>query len=665
MGEQEKELLDKIRAGADHVDVPEGLEPENIRKKLTPKKQRKWRSVYYYGAACACCLVLVGILSVYGMKKPGSSESSADHAGEISSQAQAKTAPEDQEDTSKGAIPAAGDYNQIYKYLKNASESAGAYGRVVYEEAASMESKSDEAAVQNTDSQAAAGTEADSGYSDTNVRQEGVDEGDIVKTDGKYLYVLRESRSRISIIEQKDGKMNVVSEIAVEADGDDQITAEEFYVKDQKLIVISNAMREQKDGRVTSYTQADTYDVSEADQAKHLGTVTADGNYSSSRLVDGYVYLFSTFYPRTDCSEDDAQGYVPAVNGGLIEPRDIYMPAWPSGNMYTLAAAFSVAEPGSVTDSKAVFSQGGLSYVSNGNIYLCDTNYSSPEDGEQTQIRKIAYKDGKLTPKAQNVIQGTIKDSFCIDEYKGYVRIAATVNKVITDEGLFSGGNAAAKRVTSNTLYVLNEKLEEAGKISDLAKNESVKSARFFGNTGYFVTFREIDPLFSVDLTDPKNPKIIGELKIPGFSQYLHFFGDGQLLGIGEEVNALTGEREGIKLSMFDISDPSNVKEENKYIIPDSNYSEALSDYKTVLIDSDKNLIGLSVHTGKYSSTLQYMIFSYDSEKGFISNMELELGNTQMSPRGLYIGDILYVVNGNTIQSFQMKDYKKIDDIVF
>ena len=95
------------------------------------------------------------------------------------------------------------------------------------------------------------------------------------------------------------------------------------------------------------------------------------------------------------------------------------------------------------------------------------------------------------------------------------------------------------------------------GTIENLAKNERIYSARFMGDTGYFVTFRETDPLFSVDLSDPDNPKIIGTLKIPGFSEYLHPYGDGLLLGIGEEVDEKGVESNQVKLSMFDISDPS------------------------------------------------------------------------------------------------------------
>lgn len=658
MGVQENELLDKIKAGMEQVTVPESLQPEEIEKKLKPKKPGKWRRAYTYGLAAACCLIVAGVLSVYGVNRSGSTRSTSGATGR-NTREEAKTASKDIQ-SSEGNISSAADYGEIYKYLRKSEETVSSYNSSMYAEA-SVEDRAQSAGSAET-KEIAAVQSAD--YSQTNVREASVGEGDTVKTDGKYLYVLRENRKKISIIEPADGKLEELFSITLSGKDKDQVSAEEFYVENERLIVVSNVMREQEDGRTENLTQADTYDLSKSDEAEHLGCVTASGSYDSSRLTDGYLYLFSNFYPQTGCRESEKEEYVPAVNGELVKASDVFMPSWPSGNMYTLISAFSVSDPGTITDSKAVFSQAGLCYVSGKNIYMCDTDYSASEDGEQTQIRKIAYEDGKIIPKAQNVIQGIVKDSFCIDEYDGNVRIAATVNKVVTNDGLFSGGNARAERQTTNTLYVLDENLEEMGKITDLAKGESVKSARFFGDTGYFVTFRETDPLFSVDLSDPEKPKIIGELKIPGFSAYLHFYGDGQLLGIGQEINAVTGAMEGIKLSMFDISDPSNVKEKDKYIIKDSNYSEALSDYKAVLADDKKNVIGFSVYTGNYSSTLQYLLFSYDADKGFVCDMELDLGSAQMTAKGVYIGDVFYVVNGNTIQSFDLKTYKKIDDLV-
>ena len=200
------------------------------------------------------------------------------------------------------------------------------------------------------------------------------------------------------------------------------------------------------------------------------------------------------------------------------------------------------------------------------------------------------------------------------------------------------------------------------GSIEGLAEDERVYSARFMGSTGYFVTFRETDPLFTVDLSNPKAPKIIGKLKIPGFSDYLHFYGEDKLLGIGMEVDEETGVSEGAKLTIFDISDPTDVKEESTYIMKDVFSVDVEYDYKAALIDVNKNIIGFA---GYPHGRQCYYIFSYDEENGFECKMEEDLnGNASRSARGICISQTLYVVQGNVIESYSLYDYKKIDDLI-
>ena len=221
--------------------------------------------------------------------------------------------------------------------------------------------------------------------------------------------------------------------------------------------------------------------------------------------------------------------------------------------------------------------------MSENNIYITEEYYGKSEtENIQTSIRKIAYDKGTLDAVGQTKIDGVLNDSFSIDEYNGYLRIAATVipsdynNRIMPVPYVEEGGSDVIVEdevavdnasIETNALYVLDENLEMTGSIQNLAKEETIHSARFMGDIGYFVTFKQIDPLFSVDLSDPSNPKIIGELKIPGFSDYLHPYGDGKLLGIGLSVDEEGMTTEGVKLSMFDISDPANVKEMSTYVL--------------------------------------------------------------------------------------------------
>ena len=190
-----------------------------------------------------------------------------------------------------------------------------------------------------------------------------------------------------------------------------------------------------------------------------------------------------------------------------------------------------------------------------------------------------------------------------------------------------------------------------------------IYSARFMGDIGYFVTYRNVDPLFAVDLSDPENPQIIGQLKVTGFSDYLHFYGEDRLLGIGWETNPETGEQTGLKLSMFDISDPENITEIHMLVIEGVDYCPAMNQYKAFLVDPEKNVIGFSteLYDDYGNTTADYMVFSYNSQEGFAQKMKVglpieEIGYSTWQVRGLYIGDVLYVVTVSEIRAFDMKN---------
>ena len=176
------------------------------------------------------------------------------------------------------------------------------------------------------------------------------------------------------------------------------------------------------------------------------------------------------------------------------------------------------------------------------------------------------------------------------------------------------------------------------------------------------MTFRETDPLFSVDLSNPEKPKILGKLKIPGFSDYLHFYGEGKLLGIGMNVEEEAQVTDGVKLSMFDISDNTDVKEEHKLVLKNVYSTDVSYDYKAALIDADRNIIGFA---GNTEGGERYYLFGYDEKTGFKCNMSEEInGRSGRGARGVYIEETLYVVCGNVIEAYSLKDYKKTEDLI-
>lgn len=650
---------DKLRELTEDTQIPASLEPEQIEKMLLKKKKEKaakYRRRYAGIAAAACLCVAAGVTAAVANnvrvdRSAGTEDSSG--AGSGSSAAGSEMAE------AEGKIACAADYDQIYDYiqagLKQQEEQMDMQARMYSDGTASGVN---EAAAADSAS-GTGGAAGSGGYSDTNVREEGVGEADTVKTDGTHMYIL--SGSRVEIVNIASEEMTEVAAVTVDPDS----YIRELYVEDNRLAVFYTQSRyAQGDGIDVSareYTCTDVYDISDPSAPVKLNTLSQSGVYNTMRVKDGYAYVLSSFYPDTASPRSDAGAYVPSVQGSTLEADRIFMPEQEMGSEYTVITAFSLADPQEQTDSRAVFGSAGMCYVSGENIYVTESCYDTDDsDVTRTAIRKVAYHDGLLEGAAQTKVDGLLNDSFSIDEYNGYLRLVTTIS---SENGVMpiSGESSPAEPDTSNALYVLDGELQLVGEIGDLAPGETVYSARFMGDTGYFVTFRQVDPLFSADLSDPASPQIIGELKIPGFSEYLHPYGEGRLLGIGMDVDEEGVTTEGVKLSMFDISDPGNVTEVSKYILEDKYGTDVSYNYKAVFVDVDKNLFGFRAYGGNGDV---YYLFSYDESEGFQEMFSRELTAYGGDVRGVYAGEKFYLVVGNTVESFTLSGFEKIDDIV-
>lgn len=644
MDKREQDILKKIDDKTKDIKVPESLEPMQIEKMLEEKdslkeRRKKERKRLYTGIALAvACVALVAGVYLHqasglrGNTEGGVSVGSDDKSTEASAQSGEKSA----------GVESADDYSEIYAYIEKQSKERLFDGGDMVDtmeltkSSRSISGTEKAASAESTDSAASGSTGAMestsdiSDYSETNTRDETVDEADIVKTDGRYLYVLKENSTEIAIV---DTKKELKKSGKISADKDMYI--EEFYIlpKEKKLVAVGTTNGEQ--------TQVITYDISNPEKPKEAGNISQSGVYDSSRLSDGYLYLFSNYWVSDGAEEKEPETYIPLVNDSLIREKDILLPPFESACMYEVVTAVSLENPSEISDSRAIFTNGGELYVSSKNIYYYETNYRGNK--ETTKIRKIGYANGGFSEAKAGSIDGYINDSFSIDEYDGYLRIVTTAGD-------------------SNAVYVLDKNMKICGSIEDLAKDERIYSARFLGDTGYFVTFRQIDPLFSVDFSNPKKPKIVGKLKIPGFSEYLHFYGEDKLLGIGMNADEDSGVTDGAKLSMFDISDKTDVKEVQKYSLKNTYSVDVAYDYKAVVIDKEKNLIGFSASA---EGGERYYVFGYDEEKGFQCKMSEEVnGNSVRGTRGVYIGDTLYVVSGNVIEAYSLETYENVDALI-
>lgn len=625
MNKNEQNVIDQIRKGAEEIEVPDRLKPDQIRELLENRKQKKRFPISRIGVLAAACVVVVSGILLWTDQRMG--QKNGDTGQNADSQISASK-----------ELAMAESYDQIYQYVKSYQDSMMTREAVTYDLGITEEASLDSSVSANGfGMKQEYGNSGD--YSQTNVRQEGVDEGDIVKTDGTYLYVVEENGYVVDIVSVNGGNMEKCGSVTLEK----ECTIREIYLDTERkrMVLISEQDYMTADGG-TVETEALTYDIADVAEPKESGRMSQSGNYNTSRMANGYLYLFSTYYVNSPIVREDPSTYVPLINEKEMERSDICLPQVSQGCMYEVITSIDIANPDEICDSTAIFSKGGQTYVSNQNIYYYETQWED-SDRYTTTVRKFAYQDGKLEGKAQGSFAGYLNDTFSIDEYQGKLR-------VVTTDG------------DTNAVYVMDENLEITGAIEDLAKDERVYSARFIGDTGYFVTFRETDPLFSVDLSDPENPRIIGELKIPGFSEYLHFYGEDRLLGIGMAADENTGATEGVKLTMFDISDRTDVKEEATYVIEDAYGTDVAYDYKAVLADPQKNLIGFAAYGIRGED---YYLFTYEEETGFVCRLQEEInGNSSGGTRGLYIGDTLYVIRGNVIEAYDLANSKKSGDII-
>jgi uncharacterized secreted protein with C-terminal beta-propeller domain len=291
------------------------------------------------------------------------------------------------------------------------------------------------------------------------------------------------------------------------------------------------------------------------------------------------------------------------------------------------------------------------------------------EDKQSTQIIRIAVDKGTLIVGSQCTVDGSLLNQFSLDEFEGNLRVAVTINKysyrILRDStyGIESYQYLDGDKQT-NAIYVIDPKMNIIGSIEGLAEEERIYSVRFTGPVGYMVTFRQVDPLFALDLSDPTSPRVTSELKIPGFRTYLHPFGDDRLLGLGYDVSS--NRTSGMKMSMFDISDPFNVSEMNMELIG-IDYSEALYEHKAVLVDVQRNIIGFPGE--QYIQDKVYYLYAYSDKEGFILKGVLDLSSSDENEsryyyssgtRAHYIGEYLYVYSGDFLDVFDLKTLKKV-----
>ena len=662
-------VLEKIRKSADSCEIPESLKPEN----LDLEKKGNLRNIYSRepwkkAAAAAAVLalaVLAGFLTVNFKGNQGEQLSASFETAKKMEETAGSAGKEEGAQTLEELYIPAEDYDEICKKLQNSLSNARSENLLESETAmGDMAAAEEAAASEAADSGSTVSYAGD--YSQTNVQTEGVDEGDVVKTDGRYLYIIREGRE-VQIVSIQAGKMAEVAVIRPTLEQSENSILDMYLTGDTLQIICQRYDADmQEDGEDAYYmnylgiTSVCTYDLTDRANPVHVGTTEQEGTYYTSRKSGEYLYLFTSVYPqesliRQYADQGKEYGLIPLVNGETMAASDIYIPKEDDrgGTEYMLITSVNENKPDQIADQKAILESASRFYVSTENIYLERENWES--GSTQTAIARFSFSQGKIKGESAGVVNGAVTDDFATNEYDGFLR-------VLTTQWNDSGSQ-------TNNVYVLDQNMEIVGKIDNLAEDESIYSARFMGNTGYFVTYRQVDPLFSVDFSDPTHPKILGELKVSGFSEYLHFYRENRLLGIGWETDPETGATKGLKLSMFDVSDPADVKEVDKLVIKNIDYFPGEYNYKALTVSPEKNVIGLAASSYESSGTVNsYMVFSYDEKEGFLTDLTYGLqegGNVSAEEvRGVYADDTFYVADGNNVTAFNMgKGYEKIAEL--
>ncbi|NMC35771.1 hypothetical protein GYA49_01885 [Candidatus Beckwithbacteria bacterium] len=296
-----------------------------------------------------------------------------------------------------------------------------------------------------------------------------------------------------------------------------------------------------------------------------------------------------------------------------------------------------------INDYKATLtSDDRLKFENELNNRMSDFVKAHMREMSQTELTKISVP--KLEIAATGAVSGQPLNQFSLDEYEGNIRIATTVNPVsYFGFGSFQGGRSEGN---ANDVYVLDKNLKTIGSITDLGLDERIYSARFIGEKAYLVTFRQTDPFYILDLSNPRSPKMTGELKIPGYSSYLHPLTDTMILGVGEESNQ-------VKLSLFDVSDDSNPVELDKYLL-DEYWSEVSNNHHAFLQDEKHQVFYIPASKGAY-------IFSYQGNK-------LELTKAveqQQSKRAVFLDDYLYLIGEQNLIVVNESDWQQVNELKY
>jgi hypothetical protein len=519
-------------------------------------------------------------------------------------------------------------------------------------------------------------------YTRTNVQEGGVDENDMVKTDGRHVYAV----TGRSVTVTKVWPVKETREIGRLELGD-HVTGQSLFLNGDRLVVFGTVYEPGERQRTRrgpagvshnyslpkfSGTRMMVVDVSDPADPEVLRTEDYEGWMNQARMIGDDVYFVQNSWLRAPASVMDLSQYdvkrpsrwmageayqkriekvrpkvtrkvrrllnkssmkellpkrrVVRADGRVMRVRsalscgDIHRATIPSTRLVSLTHID--LDDASDRGNAAIFGDGWQVYASHDNLYVAGTTYgwawwgganTNRDDWGRTTIHKFALRgdDGQPQYRASGKVDGWLLNQFSMSEYDGYFRIATTDWNV-----------PGRTERSGNHLTILAERdgeLVQTGAVRNLAPGERIYSMRMTGELGYMVTFRQTDPLYTLDLSDPTDPKVLGELKINGFSSYIHPLGTDHLLTVGKDADD-NGRVTGLHLQIFDVSDLENPRRvHHKRLTSDrwNSWTPAMWDHHAFTFDASRNLLVLpmtSWHPEPYSGAL---VMKADPDEGF------------------------------------------------
>jgi len=515
-------------------------------------------------------------------------------------------------------------------------------------------------------------------YSTTNIQVAGVDEADIVKTDGTYLYIV--SGSTVYILwGNAFSTTTFMHKITL-----NETSNLEIYINGDKLAIIGST------NPYTVYRVAPEsmiypgryyspevfikiYDITNRMDPVLTRSITLNGTLGGSRMIGNYVYLTTIQSALSPASnQTNFEVALPKIteNDAVteIQPTEIrYVTVTDISYSFTTVVAVNILDDAQEPTHETFLAGSSTTmYVSSENMYLTipNTNWfavrtQSAEMKQETLIYRVKLDQDKVTFQAEGTVPGFVLNQFSMDEYNGFFRIATT-----------TGWGTEA----TNNLCILNMTLGIVGKLENLAPTERIYSARFMSDRVYLVTFRQIDPFYVIDLTTPSEPKVLGYLKIPGFSGYLHPYDENHIIGLGKQDGK-------VKISLFDVTDVTAPTEAVPSFIAPGDWSDstAINDHKAFLFDKTKQLLAIPVSIDWYQwvgdtygkSWQGEYVFNLNLNSGFVlrgnvthqESSSYQWNGNYWIKRALYIDDVLYTVSDKKVKMNSLVDLSLLKEV--